>query len=495
MIRSPAAIVRASLVEHAIVSAGDTVLVAVSGGPDSLCLLHILYSLREDLGIALHVAHLDHMLRGDESAAEAEFVATTARVWGLSITATALDVRALAQSNHENLHQAARAARYRFLAQAARACGARAVAVAHHADDQAETVLMHLLRGAGPAGLRGMRPTVPWEEWVPEHETRRSGDAKRNELSLSSIPPVSPALIRPLLQVTRAEIEAYCAAHSLQPRRDPTNLDPSATRNRIRHELLPRLIEYNSHIVAALGRTAALSADEHDLIQRSLTAVWPSLAYQRPGAIDFDGAAWRGLHPALQREALRRAYTLWGGSATLEWEHVEAARAVVAGGVGGRAELPGGVALTVGYGGAFTIGVPHEHSGPQLAGHALALAIPGRVALAAGWAIEAIQRPAPAAPATELQVDLDADAIVGPLLVRSRQPGDRFRPAGARGRRRIQDMFVDAKVPRALRAAWPVVTVPAGIVWTPGLRPAADFAPSATTQRVVRLRVIGPENI
>jgi bifunctional protein TilS/HprT len=484
--------VRATLAEHHMITAGETLVVAVSGGPDSLCMLHILHSLHADLGIALHVAHLDHILRGAESAAEAAFVATTAREWGLPATIAAVDVGALAKETHDNLHQAARDARYAFLAQVAHTVGARAVAVAHNADDQAETVLMHLLRGAGPAGLRGMRPVVPWEEWAG----MKNAECRIERASLvdpSSFFTLHSSLIRPLLQITRAEIEHYCAEHGLDPRCDPTNLDRRPTRNRIRHELLPLLIEYNPHIVAALGRTAIVTADENDLVLQVLVSIWPTLVLPRPGAIDFVGTAWRALHPALQRAALRRAYALLGGDATLELEHVEAARALAAGSVGGRTELPGGIPLTVAYGGAFTLGAPSAPDGPQLTGEEIPLPIPGQIALADGWTIAAVALTPPLpAPDSVWEAYLDIEAVAGALVVRRRRPGDRLRPAGGRGSRRLQDIFVDIKLARALRDAWPLVATSTALVWVPGLRPATEFMATPTTRRAVYLRVSGP---
>jgi tRNA(Ile)-lysidine synthetase-like protein len=486
--------VRAALVERPMVTRGDRVVVAVSGGPDSLCLLHILHTLRADLGITLYVAHLDHMLRGAESAADAAFVATTAQEWELPATVAAIDVGALARETHENLHQAGRTARYTFLARVAHEQGAHAVAVAHNADDQAETVLMHLLRGAGPAGLRGIRPVVPWEEWQRLEMRDWRLSQPQSPISNLQSPTLQPRLIRPLLLITRAEIEGYCAEQGLVPRRDPTNLDRRATRNRIRHELLPFLIEYNPHIVAALGRTALVTADEHDLVLQTLHSVWPRLVLLRPDAIDFVGAAWQTLHPALQRAALRRAYALLGGEKTLELEQIEAARALVAGGVGGRTELPGGIPLTVSYGGTFTIGALPTPTGPQLPGTHVDLPIPGRVALAGGWTIAATSAAAPIpAPESVWEIYLDAEKIAGPLLLRRRRAGDRLRPAGGRGSRRLQDMFVDAKVPRMLRDLWPLVATSTALVWVPGLRPPAEFLATPATQRVVHLQVIGPD--
>src|SRR3954468_24376362 len=176
---------------------GAPVVVAVSGGPDSLCLLHALAQLRDDLGVALHIAHLDHMIRGAESAAEAMFVAELARAWGLPSTVEATDVPDRARAQRANLHAAARAARYSFLARVAHSIGAQAVAVAHHAGDQAETVLLHLLRGAGPDGLSGMRPVTAWSEWAQDERTSKQGDSYQHPISLSPLLLVSPSLIRP----------------------------------------------------------------------------------------------------------------------------------------------------------------------------------------------------------------------------------------------------------------------------------------------------------
>jgi tRNA(Ile)-lysidine synthetase-like protein len=481
--------VRAFIAAHQLIRPGAPVVVAVSGGPDSLCLLALLRDMRAELGVELHVAHLDHMIRGAESADEARFVARLAAEWGLPATVAAADVPALARAGRQNLHAAARVARYAFLAEVARAAGAQAVAVAHHAGDQAETVLLHLLRGAGAEGLRGMRPAVGWEEWAgSEHaELQIESDAGKLDSQFSILSSQLPRLIRPLLEITRAEIEAECAERALAPRYDPSNLALDATRNRIRHDLLPRLIEYNPHIVMALGRTAAISADEHEFIGAALDTAWAGLARPRANGVDFDGAAWRALHPALQRAAIRRAHALLAPGAPLGFDHVERARALVARGVGRRAELPGGVALDVGYGGDFTLGEPAPADAPQLAA-AVGLPAAGRLDLGGGWAliVERLDAPAPAGGPWE--VALDAARLAEPLIARPRRPGDRL--AIEAGHRRLQDVFVDAKVPRDLRAGWPVIATSAGVVvWVAGLRAAAGYAAGPASAQVVCLRL------
>jgi tRNA(Ile)-lysidine synthetase-like protein len=211
---------------------------------------------------------------------------------------------------------------------------------------------------------------------------------------------------------------------------------------------------------------------------------------EREEGIDFAGDAWRDLHPALQREALRHAYILLGGDATLQFDHVEVARALVGRGVGGQFRLPGGLPLTVGYDGAFTIGAPPATGGPQLAGPEIALPTPGPAVLDSRWAIESAYCLPPAPPASAWEVYLDAERLPGPLVVRRRRPGERFRPAGGHGSRRLQDIFVDAKVPRVLRDSWPVVATPQAIVWVPGVRAAADFVATPATRRILQLRLV-----
>src|SRR5262249_21888476 len=241
----------------------------------------------------------------------------------------------------------------------------------------------------------------------------------------------------PLLTTTRDAIERYCAEHSLEPRRDPSNFDRSATRNRIRHDLLPQLMEYNPHIVAALGRTADICAEEHAFVLVALDAAWPRLAHERDGAIDVDGAAWRALPIALQRAAIRRAHArLCSGAATLGLEHVEQARWLIERGVGGRGELPGGIMLTVGYDSAWTLGAAPGEPGPQLLGDELPLPRQGSAALGDSWVIEVSYAPPPAPqPADNWEVYLDAALVEWPLVARRRRPGDRLRPAGGRGSR------------------------------------------------------------
>jgi tRNA(Ile)-lysidine synthase len=205
-----------------LASSGDKLVVAVSGGPDSVCLLHILSGLRQELGIELHIAHLNHKLRGAESDADAEYVAGLARRLKIPATIESRDVRAYRAQHRLTLEEAAREVRYNFLAGVAEQTGAEKVAVGHTADDHAETVLMHLLRGSGTRGLRGLLPVSRWQS---------SGR--------------SLTVIRPLLELNRQDTVDYCRAHKLKPHTDTSNLSAEPFRNRVRRHLLPELRKYN----------------------------------------------------------------------------------------------------------------------------------------------------------------------------------------------------------------------------------------------------------
>ncbi|HUS13936.1 MAG TPA: tRNA lysidine(34) synthetase TilS, partial [Chloroflexia bacterium] len=224
-------------------------VLAVSGGADSLALLHVLRELAPDMGISLHVAHLDHGMRGADAAGDAAFVSASCAGWGVPCTLTTFDVPGYAARGGLSAEDAARRARYSFLAAVAGEVGAAAVATGHHADDQVETVVGHWLRGAGPTGLGGMAAWGPLP--LPP-------DAPALALALGLTLPVAPVvLLRPLLAVWRAEILAYCAAAGLHPREDASNADVSYRRNHLRHNLLPALEREQPGLAHRLWHSAA----------------------------------------------------------------------------------------------------------------------------------------------------------------------------------------------------------------------------------------------
>ena len=328
--------VSAFVAEHELWAPGVTLVVAVSGGPDSLCLLHLLKRLAPAQKLELHVAHLDHALR-PESVADADFVRDIADAWRIPCTAERRPVRDILPV-YGGVEAAARAVRYGFLRDTALTVGAAAVVTGHTADDQAETVIQRLLRGAGPGGLAGMRPWLPFEQW------RGIGAVLAPGALAAS--PLQPGLARPLLGVSRSAIEAYCAEHALQPRHDPSNQSPEYLRNRVRGYIIPLLKSYNSNIVGALGRTARICAEEDALLSELLDRAWPALAHVGSGRVELKRVAFGELHRALQRRALRQAVVLVAPGIELGAEHLDRMLRL-ASRVRGRLQLPGGLWMYV----------------------------------------------------------------------------------------------------------------------------------------------------
>jgi tRNA(Ile)-lysidine synthase len=476
--------VRLSVDRHGLLPSGGTVIVGVSGGPDSLCLLHVLCRLAVAYGVGLHVAHLNHRIRGPEADADAAFVADLAATWGLPCTVEARDVPALAREGKLALEEAARQARYTFLAAVAARLGSRTVAVAHNADDQVESVIMHLLRGSGLAGLRGMLPLADY---------CLLGEAAGGQPGLS--------LVRPLLEVPRADVEAYCAAHGLKPRFDRSNLDTTYHRNRLRHELIPYLESYNPNISEVIRRTALVIRDDYELLRGELARVWPAVVRgEGAGAILFDLAAWRSLPRSLQRATLREAvHRLRRSLRNINFIHVENALAVLLEGeTGDRATLPQGLLATLGYD-SFSVAAEESSRFPPpdhpllLSKEPLPVSVPGSTILPGGeWALEAEILAAPPAfdPAAfgPWEAYLDFGAVAAPRL-RCRRPGDRFQPLGMGGLgKRLGEFMINEKIPAAWRDHIPLLVSGERIAWVCGYRPDERARIGASTEKILHLR-------
>lgn len=465
--------VRVTIHEHHLVERGDTVVVGVSGGPDSLVLLDVLRELAPELDLKLHVAHLNHQLRGAESDADAEFVMQLAQAWGLPAAGASWDVKGYARENRLSIEEAARNLRYRFLLATADHLNAAVVAVAHNADDQVETILMHFLRGSGLAGLRGM--------------------AYKTSLS-------SSVLIRPLLDITRAEIDAYCQDKNLQPRLDASNLDRTFFRNRLRHQVIPYLEQLNPNLREVLRHSARSLADDYDYIQQNVLGIFDRMTRavgespdHAPEAYVFDRAWFRALPVNLQRGVLREAVMrLRQGLRNIGFSHIEEARQVALDkDAGSEATLPQGLLLVVGYD-DFTVG---EHlplpDMPLLHVPELAVAEGAEVLLPESDWVATVKE-------ENLKTDemgvgrwsarLNADAVQGRLVLRTRRAGDRFMPAGMRGKHKsLHEFMIDHKIPRHLRDLIPILADEEKILWVCGYRVDERAKISRDTARVLRV--------
>jgi len=445
----------------------DSLVVGVSGGPDSAALLHAVRELLPPA--ALIVAHFDHGLRPG-SAGEAEQVARMAS--GLRFRAGRADVAAQARAGRLSLEEAGRLARYDFLADVARAEGAKAVAVGHNADDQAETILMHVLRGSGTAGLRGMTTAAP----LPGH--------------------VDLWLWRPLLAITRQEIEAYCREHQLAVVNDPTNSDQTYLRNRLRHDLLPLLETANPRLRDRLREMAQVVAADEDLLTELTERAWAEVIVTAgPTGVTVRREAWRGLPLGLRRRLLRRAVAVVRPADEWSFRALEAARGVAeTGQTGARAALPGGLTLFVGYDTLLLAGdlLPAAGEYPQLfSAEAVRLPVPGALDLAGGWRITADWTVADLAVVTannDPWTATIAATAAAELHVRGRREGERLRPLGLGGETSIKEIMIDRKILAQARALWPVVANHEHAVWLPGHVLDDRERMTAGDNRVVRLR-------
>jgi tRNA(Ile)-lysidine synthase len=433
-VRDFLAAVRRTVDAREMLKGGERVIAAVSGGPDSMALLHALVRLRAHYDLDLHVAHFDHRLRPD-SKDDAAFVARAARRLDLPVTVGEADSTEPVKG--ESPEETARARRSRFLQGLARELSAARVATGHTLDDQAETILMHFLGGSGRRGISGM-------------------------------PPVRWYTIRPLIDVRRAQVEAFCRALRLRPRMDPTNDDRAFLRNAIRHETLPYLsATMNARLPEALVRMADLLRDEDYYLDRQTGDLAVPERVENGSRIPVE--TLRALSPAIQRRAIRLlARTEDVG---LDWAQTEAVRALALGGeTGKQLHLPGPLSARLEYG-FLVLGRAPASMVPAVT---VELAVPGETVLPGGtmrvrsW--NTAERPA-AWPDSRMVCVLDADRVTFPLRVRRWRTGDRFRPLGMSRRKKVGDFFTDEKVPRAERAGVPlVVGKDDAVVWIVGHR-------------------------
>lgn len=491
--------VRDAIERHRLVVTGDKVVVGVSGGPDSVCMLHILRELSPDLSLSLHVAHLNHLMRGEDADADAAFVARLARDWDLPATIESADVSAFARTHKLALEEAARRVRYAFLAQVAVQIGARTIAVAHNADDQTETVLMHWLRGSGLAGLRGMLPSTPMGDLRFEIRDWRWGPQYPIPNTQSLV------LTRPLLEISRADIEAYCARHNLQPRFDRSNLDTTYFRNRLRHELIPYLETYNVNIREIMRRSASVVTADYEVLREQLEITWGQIVRtESDREVAFDLATWRALPLALKRSTIREAiHRLRRALRNIDFVHVENAVEILTDGeTGAQATLPRGLMLTIGYS-TFTVADENFRELPDfpllLTEHPVVITVPGRTELPeSAWVLktELSSRSEVSdedlAAAGGWEACLDATVVgISPVL-RPRRLGDRFCPFGMGGRsKRVNEFMINEKIPASWRNHIPLMVNEAGeVVWVCGWRVDERARVTTDTQRVAWLRFV-----
>ena len=465
------------------------VLAGVSGGADSLCLMDVL----AHAGYRLTVVHLNHGLR-PEADSEAEQVRKYARKLKVEFIGEMIDVHAFMRTEHLSLEEAARIMRYRFLFSKAIEIGAQAVAVGHTADDQVETILMHLLRGAGLAGLRGMQyRTIPtaWSNDIP--------------------------LVRPLLGVWRAEILEFILGRGYKPVFDASNLDITYFRNRLRHELIPMLESYNPMLRRNLWQMGEILREDYRYIQGQVQAAWNACILESgDDYLVFARSRILEQPEAIQRYLFKMAIeVLRPGIRDLDYLTLERACNFLSTPTRSRkVEITQGLVLTqngermtLSEAGFELLASKYPYILP---GTTLELQIPGEVHLAGGWLIRStLLHNSPElldvirTNTDPFQAWLEADMHISGFKMRSRLPGDRFKPIGMKGRSlKLSDFMVNVKLPQAARPGYPLVCGECdqngsdNILWVPGFRQSDDCRVSSETQRILWLimKIVKPED-
>ena len=446
---------------HRMFSRGQRVGVAVSGGADSVCLLHVLLELAPEWDLRLAVLHLNHGLRGEESCQDERFVRDLAGRLGMPAIVRAADVGA----SHDNLEQAARRARLDFFHEQISAGEVDRVATGHTANDQAETTLFRFLRGSGGAGLSGVRPVT------------------------------SDGLVRPLLDVTRAEVESYLRAHEIAWREDSSNADMRFARNRIRHQLLPQLsAEWNPAIVETLRRTADWASVEEQYWDAEIDRLAARFLVERYGEVVVRAEVLQQLPLATSRRLVRRALEKTKGDLLgVGFEHIASVLKIASSGLGqGRVQAPGvEVERSLDWlRFANSVEAHKPFKNYMLRANVPAVVrIPGTAKAISLALVEKLETIDPGESVYNGETGwVDWCVVSGSLEIRNWRPGDRYQPAGSAGEEKIKTLFQKARIPRWRRHHWPVVTDGCAIVWSRQFGAAARFAATSDCPVVLQIR-------
>jgi tRNA(Ile)-lysidine synthase len=452
--------------KHNLIENGDKVVVGVSGGPDSVCLLHALHSLAAELNIELFAVHINHMLRGEEACEDERYVSSLCASLSIPLHSLSCNIRKLSEDRGISLEEAGREVRYLQFNLFADEIGADKIAVAHNKNDQAETVLMHIIRGTGLEGLKGM-------------------EFKRGRL------------IRPLLNIKREEIEGYCLSCGLTPRIDSSNLNDVYTRNKVRLDLLPYMEDlFGTSIVDSIYRMAVLAKNDSDFIDRTASEFFNEICISiEKGKVCLDAEKLGGLHSAIAGRVIRFAYReIAGNFKNLENVHVDSVISLaVSGRTGAEIHLPCGVHAVKSYNmlkifnySTNETAVPFDET----------VKIPGTTYIKGdGTSIEAVLERCISGIEEYCNVVynssvqfFDYDLLKQGINIRNRRDGDIFKPFKSTGTKKLKEFFIDGKISRETRSCIPLIAKENEIVWVIGYKISDKFKVTENTKNVLILK-------
>ena len=452
---------------YRMVVPGQKVVLGFSGGADSVALLHVLKELQDSMQFQLFAAHVNHGLRGQAAGDDAKFSEDLCRAWSIPFFLKEADVRGLAQELHQTEEQAGRLVRYDFFNEVMETVKGDKIATAHHKNDQAETILHNVIRGTGMQGLTGIKPV-------------REG-----------------ILIRPLLDVSRQEIEDYLQQSKLIYRVDATNADATYTRNRIRNQLLPTLAQdYNPNIVDSLTRMGDILRGEHDFLTGYCSSLYKEIASLTPGQTVLELQKFNSCHPAVKRRLVRLAVKeVRGDLEGVSHSHVEAVIQLAASSAtGARIVIPAGsvnkrkIVAEVSY---RTLLFWEQGRELSVTAFETAFPVPGQVILKdLNLRVDSIiWDKLEGYSFSSRCIYIDKDKLKGNLFLRQRKEGDRFKPLGMEGSKKLKDFFIDRKIPREKRDQIPLLVDEENIIWVVGLQMNQDYRITDATKNIVRISV------
>jgi len=459
---------RRTIHKYSMLQSGDHVLVGLSGGPDSVCLLSILNSLKKEFGILLSAAYIDHGLRPNETPSEIDFCKKLCDSLSIPLTVKAVDVKSLVKLNGLNKQEAARELRYKALNDIAFDITANKIALGHNADDQAETILMRLFRGAGPLGLSGIPPI---------------------RIQRSKINFQKTDIIRLLIEIQRREIEEFLLKENISFIIDSSNLRKNYLRNRIRTSLMPFIKEINMDIIHTLLKTAEIFRDEERYFEIKVAkSLMKLISRKTENTIELFLSPLEVMDAVLLRRVLRRAIDETVGLRGIGFIHIEDILNLIKSGKSGdRIYLPKDIRAIKGY---STLIITSEKPGKL---NTYIMKSHGEIVLSEASIV--IKSSLISIEEAEDYFNkknaalIDADKIHFPMLIRPRQNGDYFYPLRFGNRKKIQDYFVDEKVPRDERDLVPLLTSENNIVWVIGYRLDDRYKVDKETKRILKLEI------
>ena len=457
---------------------GSLVIVGVSGGPDSLALLHSLHRTRSDTGIEIHVGHLNHELRGKESQSDLTYVSQICKKLNVGFTSQNGQVYKFKENNHLSLEDASRIVRYKFFSKLAKKLCTHLVAVGHTRDDQVETILMNIVRGTGLNGLKGMSPC----------DSNKIGDP-------------NTLIIRPILQASREDTVEYCKKLGLEPRHDPSNYSLTFTRNQIRHNIIPALSKINPRVNDSVIRLSTSAKTNLEFIKDAVNQQWETIAYVGNNYVSLDSKAIHQLSHVIKTHLIRKAIqTITGNTKNINLNHIDIILELLNGRVGTSIDLPNSIKVSVGYS-KILITYKNTYLNPFLPiDGEFELDLEGKTKIP-GWHIQSTTMNLKKVHLQEKNVHLDFNSLeninftsylslnssVGGFKVRNRKAGDKFQPTGMTGTKKLKDFMIDNKIDKHLRNNIPLVIGNQGIAWVVGWRLSEWAKPLTNDKSVIKL--------